>query len=775
MPESAATLLTSWTVDPFLTLALVCTAAVYLRGWLVLRRSMPERYGAGRLACFMAGLLTIFVALCSPLDPMGGLLLSAHMAQHVLLMMVAPPLLLCGWPGPPLLRGLPWRIRSGWVGPLIGARPFRAVVDFFVHPLVAFTLFVIATWVWHLPALYELALLQSGWHEIEHGIFLFVSVLFWWPVIQPWPSTARWPRWMLIPYLLAADIQNTVFSAAFTFWTTPIYDLYAGGPMLLGFTPLSDQSAAGALMWVAGSAAFLLPVGWILVQLLSPRLARLNRTPQLANLPRAETIIHLPLAHEGGGPAPTRRRRTGDLFDTPLIGRLLASGRARRCVQWVLLLLALAIVVDGLLGPRLSPMNLAGVLPWTHWRGFVVLALLLAGNLFCWSCPFMLPRALAKRLRLDRLTWPQMLRSKWLAVGLLVVFLWSYEALALWDSPWWTAWIIIGYFVAVFAIDCFFRGASFCKWVCPIGQFHFVESMCSPREVAVRDESVCRTCTTHECIRGNDESPGCETGLYLPAKRGGLDCTWCMQCVKTCPHDNIGLLPRPLGDDLVHHGWRGGVGRALDRPDIIALVGVLTFGAFANAIGMTGPVLAMEDALQAHWGLSTHILPATIVVLALSVLLPAMLLPLIGLVGVRIGGRGLPARSGAGRLAMALAPLGFAMWLVHMLFHLLTSLGTIVPVTQRAMGDVGLSIGHPDWVLGCCLSVPDWLVPLEVLLLDAGLIVSLLVLHRAAGQIARGARQWAVTLIWSLLAVSLWALGVWIVLQPMQMRGTLLP
>jgi polyferredoxin len=189
---------------------------------------------------------------------------------------------------------------------------------------------------------------------------------------------------------------------------------------------------------------------------------------------------------------------------------------ARRCAQWTLLLLAAAIVIDGLFGPRTSAMNLAGVLPWTHWRGFIVLALLLAGNIFCWSCPFMLPRELAKKLRFDTWPWPHALRSKWLAVGLLVLFLWSYEALALWDSPWWTAWIILGYFGAAFTIDACFTGATFCKWVCPIGQFHFVESMCSPRAVAVRDEAVCRTCETHDCINGGPGGRGCGTGLYSP-------------------------------------------------------------------------------------------------------------------------------------------------------------------------------------------------------------------------------------------------------------------
>ena len=104
----------------------------------------------------------------------------------------------------------------------------------------------------------------------------------------------------------------------------------------------------------------------------------------------------------------------------------------------------------------------------------------MAGNVFCMACPFMVPRTLARRWLPRGRSWPRWLRNKWLAVVLLVGFLWAYEAFALWDSPWWTAWIVLAYFAAAFVIDGFFRGASFCKYVCPIGQFNFVQSLISP-------------------------------------------------------------------------------------------------------------------------------------------------------------------------------------------------------------------------------------------------------------------------------------------------------
>src|SRR5262249_4712951 len=191
--------------------------------------------------------------------------------------------------------------------------------------------------------------------------------------------------------------------------------------------------------------------------------------------------ISLPLLSDIGPTAEGRQPRAAgfDLLRVPLLGRFLKWRHARLCLQLPLLLLAVAVIHYGFSGPAVGPVNLAGVLPWVHWRGLLILGLLVAGNVFCLACPFMLPRAIARRFLPRGRTWPRWLRSKWLAIVLLVVFLWAYEAFSLWDSPWWTAWIIVGYFAAALIIDGLFRGAAFCKYVCPIGQFNFVQSLAS--------------------------------------------------------------------------------------------------------------------------------------------------------------------------------------------------------------------------------------------------------------------------------------------------------
>jgi cytochrome c oxidase assembly factor CtaG len=125
---------------------------------------------------------------------------------------------------------------------------------------VALPLFVATTWLWHAPAAYELALRSSGWHYLQHVCFLVTGLLFWYPVVRPYPSHPRWSTWLLLPYLILADVQNTGLSALLTFSSKVLYPYYLQVPRLGGLSALEDQAAAGVLMWVPGSLAYLLPL-----------------------------------------------------------------------------------------------------------------------------------------------------------------------------------------------------------------------------------------------------------------------------------------------------------------------------------------------------------------------------------------------------------------------------------------------------------------------------------------------------------------------------------
>jgi polyferredoxin len=150
-------------------------------------------------------------------------------------------------------------------------------------------------------------------------------------------------------------------------------------------------------------------------------------------------------------------------------------------MQAVLLIISGFIIFDGLFGPQQAPKNLATVTAWVHYRGFIVLALLMVGNLFCMACPFMLPRELGRWLG-ARLGWqgkvPRALRHKWLAVTLLIVFFFTMNCD--FDQPWLTQ-LIVGYFLTALVVDTFFKG-RLCKYVSVLGAIQLSSSLTLPNQ-----------------------------------------------------------------------------------------------------------------------------------------------------------------------------------------------------------------------------------------------------------------------------------------------------
>jgi cytochrome c oxidase assembly factor CtaG len=282
MVSIADAVFSSWDLSPWLLIPTLAIALVYARGWWQLQRRAPHRFNSSHLVAFYAGLVTILIALLSPLDAFAGWLLTVHMIQHLLLMMVAPPLILYGAPYMPLLFGLPNELLKEGVGPLLSWRLLRRMARFISHPIFCWSAFVFTNIAWHLPPMYELALRSPGWHQVEHECFLATALLFWWPVIQPWPWVSSTPRWTTIVYLFLADFQNTALSAFFVFYERVLYPSYQSAPRLTDMTALEDQAAAGAIMWVVGSIFFLVPVGLVTIGILSTRRVSPSRTAKRA-------------------------------------------------------------------------------------------------------------------------------------------------------------------------------------------------------------------------------------------------------------------------------------------------------------------------------------------------------------------------------------------------------------------------------------------------------------------------------------------------------------
>jgi cytochrome c oxidase assembly factor CtaG len=205
-------------------------------------------------AAFAGGWLGLFVALVSPLHRLGGVLFSAHMAQHELLMAIAAPLLVLGRPLVAFLWAIPisWRRAAGaWAG----IPPVNVTWAFLTLPLVAWTLHAIAIWLWHAPALYQATLNSEAFHTLQHVSFLGTALLFWWALLQTREGRLGRPTAML--YLFTTSVHTSLLGALLAFSSALWYPLYGSSTMAWGLTPLEDQQLAGLIMWVPAGLAYL--------------------------------------------------------------------------------------------------------------------------------------------------------------------------------------------------------------------------------------------------------------------------------------------------------------------------------------------------------------------------------------------------------------------------------------------------------------------------------------------------------------------------------------
>lgn len=449
-------------------------------------------------------------------------------------------------------------------------------------------------------------------------------------------------------------------------------------------------------------------------------------------------------------------------------------------MQSVLFFISVLMILHGFTGPQLAPKNLATTLTWVHYRGVLVLVLLMAGNFFCMACPFMLPRDLARRFFKPVLNWPRWLRHKGLALVLFVLVLFSYERFDLWGAPRWTAWLIVAYFAGALLVDSVFKNASFCKYVCPIGQFNFAASTVSPLEIKVSEPAVCARCKTLDCIKGTRSAEdrqivlqrGCELALFQPEKTGNMDCTFCLDCVYACPHDNIAITTRLPGSELWDSVRRAGIGRFSKRTDIAFLGLLFTFGALLNAFGMISPVYVFQSWLAEQLGTSNETIILGLLFFLALVLEPVLLIGGAAYLTRRIVRAETSLLSIATRYAYAFIPLGLGIWLAHYNFHLLTGLWTFVPIVQQMMLDAGFAFaGDPQWQL---TGLPQALVnPLEIGFLSLGVMGSMLVAYKISER-DHPKHAGRAFLPWAGLCLLLVITAFWLMNQPMEMRGTFL-
>jgi hypothetical protein len=260
--------------------------------------------------------------------------------------------------------------------------------------------------------------------------------------------------------------------------------------------------------------------------------------------------------------------------------------------------------------------------------------------------------------------------------------------------------------------------------------------------------------------------------LFQPKKKGNLDCTFCMDCVHACPHDNVGLIAVTPAKDLWSGEGRSSIGPFAKRFDLAVLVLILVFGALANAAGMIAPVAALLDRARFLFDLQRPVLVALFLAVGMF-MIPGLLVYLAGVLSRRLGNLQVPIKPFISEFAMTMAPLGFAMWLAHFIFHLFTGSHMPIPVLQRIALDLHLTFfGKPDW------GIASWAVPqlldFEILFLDLGLLVSLYAGWRVAQRYNDSKkRRLLIFAPWSLIYVLFFLVAIWIIFQPMEMRGTM--
>lgn len=248
--------LTDWHWQWDVISVLFVFGTLYARGWVRLRK-MGGEAKLSQLAFYTLAVAAIGCALLSPIDDLASYLLIAHMVQHELLMMVAPPLILLANPVPILLWGLGGSSRFQ-AGHLLARHSLiRRARDFLGWMPVAWSLYVFNLWAWHHPVLYQAALRAPGIHDLEHILFFLTALVFWWPVIRPVSRPAPIQEGVRVFYLFLAATQDVVLSGLIALSSRILYPHYETAVRLWGLTPREDQIGGGIVMFSVGSIAYL--------------------------------------------------------------------------------------------------------------------------------------------------------------------------------------------------------------------------------------------------------------------------------------------------------------------------------------------------------------------------------------------------------------------------------------------------------------------------------------------------------------------------------------
>jgi putative membrane protein len=256
-----------WTLDAWILMPLLLALGLFAVGWrrLLARSGRGTRHLVGRARLFGIGWLILGIALVSPLHQAGERSFAAHMAEHELIMLAAAPLLVLSEPLAIMLWALPAAARRA-IGTVTNAPPIEAGWRAVSAPITATLLQAAALWLWHAPALFDLALASDGWHAAQHLSFLIGALLFWTAMLS-----RRTAPGLAALCLVVTSIVSGALGALMAFATSPWYAGYARlGMAPFGLTPSEDQQIAGLLMWVPGGLVHAAAALLMMRRVLSP-------------------------------------------------------------------------------------------------------------------------------------------------------------------------------------------------------------------------------------------------------------------------------------------------------------------------------------------------------------------------------------------------------------------------------------------------------------------------------------------------------------------------
>jgi len=263
-----------------------------------MRRSWPF----WRTTLFFLGLGAIIAALAPPIDGQASIFFSWHMVQHMLLTVIAAPLLLLGAPVRPLLRGLPSVMRTGVIRPLARAHTVRVLVHVVRHPLVAAALYVGGLYAWHLPYLYDAAVRHSSVHALEHLCFFTGGAVMWLPVLETLPAPEWFGTGAKLGYIAVVRAVETVLGNIFFWGGSVFYAVYAHRQRLWGISPLEDQGIAGAVLMIEGSVVTLVALAWLFLRMAGEGELRQRLLERGLDARTVKRAVRYGRAKELGGP-----------------------------------------------------------------------------------------------------------------------------------------------------------------------------------------------------------------------------------------------------------------------------------------------------------------------------------------------------------------------------------------------------------------------------------------------------------------------------------------